>query len=177
MTGAMEAGCTCCVMMNGTPVCPWLETVKPDVMPQSPSGVAIGSVQRNWEALTGDVSPGHLEDRPRKSREGVVAFRRRGKCVNCPRFAASSVWSVGRLRQSWSLAGIAARATPSGGTISAAAPSSTRNQASNRTISCDRASPRSLSWARASIWRTRSLVIPSSWPSCVSVCSHSPPIP
>jgi hypothetical protein len=36
---------------------------------------------------------------------------------------------------------------------------------------------RSLSWARDSIWRTRSLVIPSSRPSCSRVCSLTPLMP
>jgi transposase len=41
--------------------CTWLEAQKPDVVPKSPLGKAIGYAQNNWEALTRYVSSGHLD--------------------------------------------------------------------------------------------------------------------
>jgi len=39
----------------------WLEAQRPDVVPKSPLGKAIGYVQNNWGALTRYVSSGHLD--------------------------------------------------------------------------------------------------------------------
>ena len=38
----------------------WLEAQKPDALPKSPFGIAIGYVQNNWEALTRYTTSGYL---------------------------------------------------------------------------------------------------------------------